>query len=137
MSVAQEMLRDYTQALEEIGGKELQISTDPREEFKGTHATVTVVFKANGDVIFQLAPVHQDALANSPQTRTLLAEIISFYYGPEFLPRFSGDYMGTHVPGFHNWAILSRGLANLVTYNVDYHVRGFALYLCEALKELA
>jgi len=110
--------------------KKAEFSLDAREELKGQHCDVTVVFKPRGDVIFQLFPKKRKLLLGDHEGRVLLSELVEVYFTDT--NRFSASW----VPELKSWALKASDLANTLSYDKDHHVYGFATYINQALADL-
>lgn len=110
--------------------KDTEFRVDEREELQGPLCDLTVVFKDDGDVVFQFFPKTRKWPKDAGAGRAFLADLLEVYFGD--LARFSG----AHVPELGSWAVRARGLTALPSYNRDHHVYGFASYVNTALDEL-
>lgn len=127
MIASQEMLRHFEAGLRTFAKTEF--STEPREEMQGQFCDVTVVFRENGDVIFQLFPKRkwpQDLQA----ARALLSELVDVYFTDT--SRFSASW----VPEVSSWGLRAAGLSEMLSYDKDHHVIGFATFINQALADL-
>jgi len=107
-----------------------EFSMDPREDLEGEFCKVTVVFRPNGDVIFQLFPKGRKWPKGEREGRELVGDLLEVYF--DSLERFSGS----HVPELDSWAVRAEGLASMPTYDKEHHVYGFARYLNQSLADL-
>ena len=111
-----------------------EFAVDPREEIDGPFCAVTVVFKRDGDVIFQLFPKKLGTRggggrwpSDEAAARDLLARLIDQHFGST--DRFSAAW----TPELKSWAVHAAGLSERATYDKERHVYGFAQYINQAL----
>jgi hypothetical protein len=110
--------------------KRAEFSLDAREELKGQFCDVTVVFKPQGDVIFQLFPKKRKLLRGDQDGRVLLSELVEVYFSD------TGRFSASWVPELESWALKAARLADTLSYDKDHHVYGFATYINQALADL-
>lgn len=110
--------------------EQTEFSTEPREELIGDLCDVTVVFRANGDVIFQLFPKTKKWPRDSAAARALLGDLLEVYFDS------LDNLAGSDVPELKSWAVRAEGLASRLSYDKEHHVYGFARYLNQALADL-
>lgn len=108
-----------------------EFSVEPRDEFELNHVDMQVVYRHNGDVIYQVFPhqgdTHWPSLADA---RQFLAEVIEAHFGDT--RRFSASY----VPEVSSWGILAKGLKNIPTFNREFHVDAFVQLVDDAVDAL-
>ncbi len=107
-----------------------KFSLEPREELIGDACDVTVVYRENGDVIFQLFPKTRNWPADVKAGRELLGELLETYFDK------TEGFSGAYAPELKSWAILATRLALTLTYDKEHHVYGFARFLNQALVDL-
>ena len=127
MTISQEMLRHFEDGVRTFAKTEF--STEPREEMQGQFCDITVVFRENGDVIFQLFPKRKWP-ADVAGGRQLLSDLVEVYFTDT--SRFSASW----VPELSSWGLRAAGLAETLTYDKDHHVVGFATFINQALADL-
>lgn len=109
--------------------REEELSVEPREEFELQHTDVTVVFKDDGDIIFQFFP--QGSKWPVPAAaRDFLAEAIEAHFGST--DRFAASY----VPELESWAVKAAGLTTQVSYDKAFHVDRFVHLVDDAVDAL-
>ena len=104
-----------------------QFSLDEREELIGSLCAATIVYKEDGDIIFQL--VHKRG--RWPQGMAeLLGDAVAHWFGST--DRFSASF----IPELSSWAMRARGLAHTPPFRREHHVHGFVSFLDNALALL-
>jgi hypothetical protein len=104
----------------------------PREEFVFEHLDVTVVYRteADKDIIFQVFPKTRFFPRDPSLARTLLAEVIEAHFGD------TSNFEAGYTPELKSWAIKAKSLQKLLSFDPEYHVRGFVQLLHDTLLEL-
>jgi hypothetical protein len=102
----------------------------PREELHSAVLRVEVVYREDGDIIFQLFPNTKAFPADEKLARAFLAEAIDTHFGD------TAAFEGGYTPELESWAIKAKNLHTQVSYNHDHHVLGFVHLLMDALTEL-
>jgi hypothetical protein len=109
--------------------EEEELYVEPREEYTLTHTRVEVVYKQNGDVVFQLFP-QSPSWPPPDRGREFLAEVIEAHFGSaEF-------FQASYVPELRSWAVRAVGLSNLTTYDKAFHVEGFVRLVDDTVDAL-
>lgn len=121
-------LAHFTRGLKSF--EHTEFSMAPREDVEGQFCNATIVYRANGDVIFQLFPRTKKFPAGAEAGREFLADALEVYF--DSLDRFSASY----VHELSSWAVRAELLAETPTYNREHHVYGFLSYLNQALADL-
>lgn len=106
------------------------VTPPPREVIEYGSLSVTVVYREDGDIIFQIFPGPKSPLSkDGEKVRNLLAETIECYFGST--DRFEGSY----TDEMKSWALKAVRLSDLPSYNHDYHVVGFVKFLSDVVDE--
>jgi len=106
-----------------------QFAIEPREEFEGKFCDITVVFRENGDVVFQIFPKKKWP-RDVGDGRALLTDMVMIYFGG--LDRFSASY----ISELSSWGLIARDLTGMISYDKEHHVAGFARFVNQALADL-
>ena len=104
-----------------------ELYVEPREEIELRHVKAVVVFRENGDVVFQFFP--KDKRWPGPDSaRSFLAEAIQGHFGS------TENFAATYTPELDSWAAISRGLTGRVGYSKKFHVDRFLVLIDDALN---
>jgi hypothetical protein len=112
---------------EQVSASPIQFSVEPRIEFKGTNFTSHIVFRSEGDVIFQFFELPKRFKDFEP----LLAEAVEGHFGT------TDNFALAHVPELKSWALLAKGLQNIALFNQQQHITKFLELIDLALTEVS
>jgi hypothetical protein len=112
---------------EQAVGSPIQFTIEPRVEFKGKHFTAHVVFRSEGDVIFQFFELPKRFKDIEP----LLAEAVEGHFGS------TDNFALAHVPELKSWALFAKGLQNIALFNQTQHITHFLELIDLALQEVS
>ena len=107
-----------------------QFAMDTREDVDGPFCRASVIYRENGDIVFQLFPHARGFPTGADPGRAFLADALEVYFGS--LDRFSAS----HIPELSSWAVRAKGLAETPMYDKDHHIYGFLSYLNQPLADL-
>lgn len=102
----------------------------PREVFEDERAKLEVIFREDGDVIFQIFPKVKGFPVGERLGRTFLAEAIEAHFGS------TDSFEGGFTEELGSWAVKAKGLQGRLGYKPEYHVLGFVEFLVTAIGEL-
>lgn len=122
-------LEDDQTGVGQPAGKPTPIHVDPRDEYKMPKADVTVVFKQNGDVIFQIFP-KVNYWPSPKSARVFLTELVKAHFGQ--IDNFQAEW----IPLLHSWALKAEGLQNWDSFDRIYHTQRFVTLLNDTLAEM-
>jgi hypothetical protein len=105
---------------------QIKFTVEPRLEVKQKNFSAHVVFRSEGDVIFQFFELPKKFKEFEP----LLAEAVESHFGS------TDKFALAHVPELRSWALLAQGLQDTALYSQAQHIDKFLELIDLAIDEV-